>query len=212
MLRHFAARTAIAGQGDGHLVQEPRDEEVARMGPRRRWLWLAPVAVVLGGCGGSGESPSAGPSESEAARQVLSGFLDAVRKGDDEAATALLSPRARQKLTPPASDTARFELGKVEKVSSDEVRIDCTWSDFDPYGERQTDESQWHLRRGSEGWRVTGMSFRVFADAPPVRWDFEDPEDMARKQQWVEAERRRRGPGSPLQARDGENSGNRVRR
>jgi len=59
---------------------------------------------------------------------------------------------------------------------------------------------------------VTGMSCRVFADAPPVRWDFEDPEDMARKQQWVEAERRRRGRGNPLQARDGENSENGVRR
>ena len=183
------------------------------MGPRRRWWWLAPVAMVLGGCGGSGEAPSAGESESAAARQVLSEFLDAVRKGDDEAATALLSPAARKSpLKPPASDTARFELGKAEKVSSDEVQVDCTWSDLDRYGERVTDESQWHLRREAEGWRVTGMSFRVFADAPPVRWDFEDPEDMARKQQWVEAERRRRGRGNPLQARDGENSENGVRR
>jgi len=182
------------------------------MGHRRWWLWLAPAAIVLSGCGGPGETPSAGPSKSAAARQVLSEFLDAVRRGDDEAATALLSPRARQKLTPPASDTARFELGNVEEISPDEVRVDCTWSDLDPYGKRQTDESQWHLRRLAEGWRVTGMSFRVFPDAPPIRWDFEDPEDMVRKQQWVEAERRRRGLESPLQARDGENSGDGVRR
>jgi len=188
------------------------------MGPRRRWVWLATAAIVLSGCGGSGEEPSAGPSEFAAARRVLSEFLDAVRNGDDETAIALLSPLAQQELsagncfTPSASDTARFELGEVEKVSSDEVQVDCRWSDLDPYGERQTDEAQWHLRRGRDGWRVVGVSYRVFQDAPPIRLSFEDPEDMVRKQQWVEAELRRRGPGSPLQAQDGENSGNAVRR
>jgi len=188
------------------------------MEDRRQWLWLAPAAIVLCGCGGPGEAPPAGPSDPAAAQRVLSEFLDAVRNGDDEAATALLSPAAQQKLsgsnhfTPRASDTARFEIGEVEKVSADEVRVDCTWSDFDPYGERQTDRARWHLRRVAEGWRVVGVSYRVFPEARPIRLNFEDPEDMVRRQQWVEDERLRRGPGHATQAREAQNSENAIRR
>ena len=48
-------------------------------------------------------------------------FLEAVRTGNDEKAAKMLSTVARQKtaalnrnVTPPASDTARFAVGKVD--------------------------------------------------------------------------------------------------
>jgi len=188
------------------------------MGPRIRLIGLAGAAIVLGGCG-SGEDGSATRPQPGGPKQVVSEFLDAVRRGDDAAATALLSPLAREKLlegnrplTPPASDTARFAVGKVEKISADEARVECAWSDLDPYGERQTDEAQWRLRREAEGWRVVGVVYRVFEDTPPLELNFEDPEDMLRKQQWVDTERRRRALVGHLPGPDAENSENSVRR
>jgi len=185
----------------------------------------AALAVVASGCGksgGTGESSTA-PGEARPNAVAESSakpdgpaaaaheFLEALRTGNDEKAAKMLSTAARQKtaslnrnVTPPASDTARFTLGKVEYVNDDGARVACTWTDLDEEGKPKTDEAIWVLRREDNAWRIAGVAAQVFPGEPPLLLNFEDPQDMLRKQQWVREEIRRRTEAGGLQAQGDE--------
>jgi hypothetical protein len=176
-------------------------------------LW-AVLVIVIAGCdkfGGSGQSAATSPKAaqdgnySQAAVKLeppaaaVAEFLEAVRTGNDEKAAKMLSTAARQKtaalnrnVTPPASDTARFAVGKVDWVGEDGARVACTWTDIDGDGQPKTDEAIWVVRREPEGWRIVGVAAMVFPGELPVVLNFEDPEDMLRQQQWIREEIRRR--------------------
>ena len=132
----------------------------------------------------------------------------------------MLSALAREKtaslnrnVTPPASDTASFSIGKVDYVNDDGARVACTWTDIDENEQPRTDEAIWVLRREAAGWRIVGVAAQVFPGKEPLLLNFEDPEDMFRKQQWVREEIRRRMEADGLQAhQDGENQENPIRR
>lgn len=161
-------------------------------------------------------TPSDGPAETVAV------FLEAVRTGNDEKASRMLSTVAREKtaslnrsVTPPASDTARFSVGKVDWVGQDGARVACTWTDLDADGQPRSDEAIWVVRREAEGWRVVGVAAMIFPDEPPVVLNFEDPDDMVRQQNRIRDEIRRRMQKElgELQAKkDQENKENPVRR
>lgn len=176
----------------------------------------AVLLLIVAGCGKqAGADPSAAsssgvnetnnataasqPVKLEGPAAATAEFLEAVRTGNDKAATAMLSTLARQKnaalnrsVTPPASDTAKFVIGKVDYVGDDGARVACTWSDLDPEGQMKTDEAVWVLRHEAEGWRIAGLAIQIFPGESPLVLKFEDPEDMQRKQQWVREEMRRR--------------------
>ena len=148
-------------------------------------------------------------------------FLEAVRTGNDEKAAKMLSTVARQKtaalnrnVTPPASDTASFAVGKVDWVGENGARVACTWKDIDADGQSKTDEAIWVVRREPEGWRIVGVAAMVFPGEPPVVLNFEDPEEMLRQQQWIREEMRRRmeKEDGGLQAKRQENRKKRSRR
>ncbi len=178
-------------------------------------LLLAVVAIGTLGCGDADKSdppaenpPEAGSetpggdqaaSPSEGAAAAVRGFLDAVRVGDDERAASMLTPIARQKtaahgmvVSPPGSDTARFELGEVEVLADDGARVTSLWTDNDASGAPHTDRMVWMVRKVSEGWRVAGVAAVVFEGEAPLLLNFEDPEEMARKQQMLREEIRNR--------------------
>ena len=94
-------------------------------------------------------------------------------------------------VAPPGSPTAKFAVGKVEYVTpqKDGAHVVCSWSDVDAEGQTRTDQIIWVLRKEIEGWRIAGMVMRVYADEPPLIYNFEDPEDMLRKQELM-----RQGP------------------
>ena len=149
---------------------------------QKRWIVLLAVlaigigAVGIGGCGDSSESGSTGDNavqeapesqsdQAEGPQRALARFLDAMRSGDNEKTSEMLTRTARETaaalkmyIEPPGSDTAEFEIGEVEYVSGDEdgVRIACTLSDLDENSQRQSEEVLWMLRREPEGWRVIG--------------------------------------------------------
>jgi hypothetical protein len=205
----------------------------------RKMQWLvmsALLAVLISGCG-----KSAAPDNSSAASNTTDGavanagseseatgdaptaavreFLEALRTGNDERASKMLSTVARQKtaalnrnVTPPASDTARFAVGKVDYVNDDGARVACTWTDVDEQGQPKTDQAIWVLRREQEGWRVVGVAAEVFPGESPLLLNFEDPEDMFRKQQWVREEMRRRMEGGGSQPQTGEKQEKTIRR
>jgi hypothetical protein len=212
-----------------------RDKEVEHMWKMRWLLMSAVLAVLVSGCGksaGTGASSTApGGGDANAGAVTESGaqlegpaaavqeFLEALRTGNDEKAATMLSAVARQKtaslnrnVTPPASDTARFAIGKVEYINDDGARVACTWTDLDEEGQPKTDEAIWVLRREQEAWRVAGVAAQVFPGEPPLLLNFEDPEDMFRKQQWVREEIRRRIEAGDLQAQGGEKQEKSIRR
>ena len=205
---------------------------------KTHWLVMSAVlAVLVSGCGksaGTGEpsTATAGGDAAAATEAVVQNgvklngpaaavheFLDALRTGNDEKASKMLSMVAREKtaslnrnVTPPASDTARFAVGKVEYINDDGARVACTWTDIDEDGQPTSDEAIWVLRREQEGWRVAGVAFQVFPGEPPLMLNFEDPEDMFRKQQWGREELRRRIESGGLQAQGGEKQEKSIRR
>lgn len=175
--------------------------------------WGAVCLLVVAGCGQSstttpaGSAPAAQGQAATTSGRPASGtseaavfdFLEAVRTGNDDAASQMLTPLAREKVAeqhlvvaPPGTDTARFVLGAVERLADDGARVTVNWTDMDEEGKPRTDQVIWMVRRGPEGWRIAGVAAPVFEGEPPLLLNFEDPEDMIRKQKMVRDELRRR--------------------
>jgi len=174
--------------------------------PPRVWkLWFACFAAGCGllaflgisGCSAGG----AGSAAAEAAKSAVVTFLDAIKRGDDAAASGMLTKVARAKtqelglsVAPPVNPTATYSIRECEMVgeAGDLVHVGTTWTDTDPDGFTSTDNVVWVVRLDPEGWRVVGMAMRIFDDLPPLLLNFEDPEDMLAKQELVAAELQKR--------------------
>ncbi|MBM4009955.1 MAG: hypothetical protein ACKO4Z_12725 [Planctomycetota bacterium] len=169
--------------------------------PRRPCFWRIAAGclatVVAGGC----SSTSAGSAGTEPAKAAVVTFLDAMKRGDEAGARAMLTRVARAKteevgisVAPPVTDTATYTVRECEMVSdsNDLAHVATIWSDVDDSGNRTTENIVWAVRLDPEGWRVVGMAMRIFEDLPPLLLNFEDPDDMIAKQEMVAAELTRR--------------------
>lgn len=198
------------------------------------------LVLIVAGCSKqpeSGQSAATNPQSPATAAQTtesqtpdakadgpaaaVAEFLEAIRTGNDEVASRMLSTVARKKtaalnrsVTPPASDTAKFTVGRVKQITADVAHVACTWTDLDPDRQPKTDEAIWVVRHEACGWRVAGVAAQVFPGEQPVLLNFEDPDDMLRQQQWVREEMRRRmeKEEAGLQAQGGENPDKSIRR
>ena len=110
-------------------------------------------------------------------------FLGAVRVGDDAKAASMFTPTARTQVAqlgyqvaPKKSDTATFEVGKVQYLDGGRAQVVATWSDLG-----RTDEMIWILRSANEGWRIAGMAATVFPGEPPLLLNFENLEEAMNK-------------------------------
>lgn len=178
--------------------------------PKQLLVFVAIIslaAVNLTGCcgGGSSDKSKAAPAKTDAEGQkggpaaATHAFLDAARRGDDDKAKSMLTPTARKEITrrglsvaPPSSDTAKFEVGEVKKVSDQIAHVASRWTDVDVEGKPQSHEMTWILRRVDEGWRVGGMATVVFEGEPPLLLNFEKPQEMLRQKQMLREEVARR--------------------
>lgn len=178
------------------------------------WRFTLAAATFFGfislvGCGESSTEPSASSPRKPPAfgtgglgktpAEAVHAFLSAVKDGDEETASQLLTPLAREKtkememeVAPPGSQTAQFAIGDVEQINEEIAHVASTWSDVDEEGTPHQDSIIWLLRREAEGWRIGGMATKIFDDEPPLYLNFEDPEEMIRKQMLVEQEIQRR--------------------
>lgn len=176
------------------------------IGPRR---FAADFLVIIGsltivaatGCSSGGPAGDAVAP----AKQAVVTFLEAIKRGDDEAARKMLTTTARAKtdelgisVAPPVNDTATYAVRECEVIGDggDLVHVGTTWTDVDADGFKSTDNVIWVVRLDPEGWRVVGMAMRVFDDLPPLLLNFEDPEDMLAKQTMVAEELERRASGA----------------
>jgi len=182
-----------------------------------KWRVLGLVAITLlaFGCGKSKDNGSnqgspapmaiAGPTAQDAAaheaKMVVSDFLNALRRGDDDKARHLLTKLAREKVektgltvAPPANDSTKIEVDDATfpTPEHDIAHVPTRLVDLDDAGRPRTDRAVWVCRLEPEGWRVAGLAAYVFDGEDPLLLSFEDPEDMAKKQQWLKEELERR--------------------
>lgn len=169
--------------------------------PRRTSMWR-PIACCLATLMATGcSSTSSASTGTEPAKAAVVTFLDAMKRGDEEAARSMLTRVARAKteemglsVAPPVADTATYTIRDCEMVSdsNDLAHVATIWSDIDETGGRTTENIVWAVRLDPEGWRVVGMAMRIFEDLPPLLLNFEDPDDMIAKQEMVAEELTRR--------------------
>jgi hypothetical protein len=175
--------------------------------PRRVYsLWAACLltgcglaALALAGC--SGGTTAISTSTTDPARATVTAFLEAIKRGDDAGARAMLTKVARAKteelgisVAPPVTSTATYSIRECEQIAGadDLMHVGTTWTDTDPDGFTTTENVVWAVRLDPEGWRVAGMATRIFDDLPPLLLNFEDPEDMIAKQEMVAMELQKR--------------------
>jgi hypothetical protein len=190
-------------QGRENLAMELRSTRLAQL--------ASLILVFAAGCGSQSTTTTADAANGKggavaAAKPGAGGpddavreFLESIRVGDEAKAAKMLTPIAREKtsemhmvVAPPGSPTAKFEVTEVEMVADDGAHVASTWSDVDEDGSRHSDQILWILRKEPEGWRVAGMATKIFEDALPIILNFEDPQDMIRKQKLAEEEMNRR--------------------
>jgi len=139
--------------------------------------------------------PQSAPGKEASPHDVVAAFLTALRNGDENVASCLLTSRAREEtakrnlvVQPPGAPSATYQVGEVEYATEqkDGAYVPSSWTENDRDGVAHTYQITWVLRRQSDGWRVAGMATQVDEAKPPLFLNFEDPEDMLRK--WREAD------------------------
>jgi hypothetical protein len=140
---------------------------------------------------GAGRAAGAGGSPSE----TVARFYEALRSGEDRAIAALLTDKARAEtanngldIQSQGSAQLEYQLGEVDYIndSMDGAHVKSLWIDYTPDGEKTATEVIWVLRKQAEGWRIAGMATQVVEGQLPLLFNFEDPEDMLRKKEYVE--------------------------
>ena len=168
------------------------------------------VGMGLVGCGGT-TTPTAqnaaGPHGTTAAAkpagkpvsvpanatpdQVVSVFLDALRGGDQATTAALLTAKALTETSqrnlsvcPQATPNMQFQVTKSEVLPENPsgAHVNVTWTESYEDGPVSY-EVVWVLRRQPEGWRVAGMAIELVPGQGLAFLNFEDPDDMIRKQE-----------------------------
>ena len=192
-------------------------------------LGWAALTMLAFGCGKSNDHSAAEAAPAAAsnttnvapaapsvdAKVVVTTFLEAIRKGDNDVATKLLTKIARQKaedtgrsVVPAANDSAKIEVEDTvyPTPAHDIAHVPTRWIDLDATGKPRTDRATWVCRLEPEGWRVAGLAAYVFEGEDPLLLSFEDPDDMAKKQDWLKKEIERRSKQETTPPASGENS------
>ncbi len=130
------------------------------------------------------------PSSPSSPTDVVSQFLDEVRRGgEDSSANELLTVRARTELSrighaiqPIGSPDARFLVTRAETVPGEEASalVHSVWSE--PNADGSTTDSQvvWALQREQSNWRISGLAMELEPNEDPLIIDFENAELMAK--------------------------------
>jgi hypothetical protein len=124
--------------------------------------------------------------------EVVSAFLEARRSGDALTTASLLTSVARSATAKHKIDVngeaipdLQFQVAKPKylKNNSKGAHVDSLWSEILPDGTKASYEVTWVLRKEAAGWRVAGFAAELTSGAERQFLDFENPEDMIRKQQ-----------------------------
>jgi hypothetical protein len=122
---------------------------------------------------------------------VVSAFLEATRRGDDQLAASLLSQKALEETTkiglavkPPGTPSMEYHIQGAEFVEHvpEGAYVHSTWTEQHE-GELEQYEVTWILRQEEIGWRIVGMAAEMNPDEPPYVLNFEEPSELYRQMQ-----------------------------
>ena len=169
------------------------------------------LAVLLGsfafhGCGGGSSAQSdenaagnqASPSEQKVVdfdtsdpKQVVMALIEAMKSGDKEAKSALLTTKAREETArhdmPVATDAmpnTEYQIAEPTYLQNnpDGAHVSCLLTETLADGTKEEYQIVWVLRREEElGWRIAGMAVELAPGTKPQFLNFEDPLDMQKK-------------------------------
>lgn len=151
-----------------------------------------------GGAGLANADSGPGVSQPQAVSDpaaVVAQFYEALRRGSDETIASLLSDKARQEtsrsglgIQSQASESLSYQISETEFVSDemDGAHVRTTWMEPSPEGDMTATEVIWVLRKQNDGWKISGMATPVVEGELPLLFNFEEPEDMLRKKEFVE--------------------------
>jgi hypothetical protein len=171
------------------------------------------IAPMMIGCGGGQGTPTAdtkvsatsgiaaGPSavgndaglsaatvvdegvNTEAAQSVAI-FLDSLRRGDEKAANAVLTVRAREELAktdyviqPLGTPEGRYKIGRVGFPYAEKsvALVECTWTEPAIGSEPEMPmDIVCEVHQEAEGWRISGVGVGVPGTDQTIVLDFED--------------------------------------
>lgn len=131
----------------------------------------------------------AATSSSVSPMDIVSQFLDEVRRGGDNTnANGLLTVRAREELTrigtaiqPIGSPDASFTVTRAELVPDEpnSALVHSIWSEPSADGKSSNLQVVWAVEKEPVGWRISGLAMELEPGAAPVIIDFENAEMMA---------------------------------
>ncbi len=131
-------------------------------------------------------SPDASPDE------VVTAFLEARRAGDPQTTAGLLTSTARAATAKHKIDVngealpdLQFQVAKPKFLKNNPkgAHVSSLWTELLSDGTKASYEVVWVLRKEAVGWRVAGFAAELTPGTQPQFLNFEDPDDMMRKQQ-----------------------------
>lgn len=175
-------------------------------------LLVISFAALAVGCGGSqepqvaddgGETASSSDQGFQAVRpakqysdprESINDFLVAVKTGDDNSATALLTTDAQREawthglaISAEGFPDAKFEVSEVEYLEENtEARVMSVWENKSQYGKEKSFQCVWFLRAESHGWCVYGMATKFLDHIRPAMLNFENQVAMQKEQAWAQ--------------------------
>jgi hypothetical protein len=132
---------------------------------------------------GKSAATSTSQPPSDPIARVAYDFLDAVVRGDDQRASACLTPKAIERLIEgnkrfalPGVESTQFQIGEVRKPNPTQALVQCVLSDKSSAGGGKSEEICCLLREVDQQWRVSGIAaYSREPGRPPLILDFESP-------------------------------------
>ena len=124
--------------------------------------------------------------------EVVTAFLEARRSGDPRTTSGLLTSDARAATAKHKIDVngealpdLQFQVAKPKYLKNNPkgAHVSSQWTELLPDGTKASYEVVWVLRKEAAGWRVAGFAAELTPGTEPQFLNFEDPDDMIRKQQ-----------------------------
>ncbi|MCA9138610.1 MAG: hypothetical protein KDB00_17685 [Planctomycetales bacterium] len=164
------------------------------------FLVLTTFSIFTCGCGSKSDqasAPQSGAAEQQITQksaeleptEIVSQFLDLVRRGGQDASSnELLTKLAQQELKRigrpfefPGSPDTTFEVRQAFPVPdhNDMVWVHTYLTEPSQTGESLQYEVVWTLRKETVGWRVSGFVIDQGDGLEPLQFDFENGDEMA---------------------------------
>jgi hypothetical protein len=152
------------------------DDPTVQNGSQPQTGTSAPVKPVV--INGVGTEPA----------QAVAVFLDSLRRGDESAANGVLTNLAREQvqktnfqIQPPGNPEGKYEIGRVgfpypEKTVA---LVECQWTEPTLPGQPpEVIEIVCEVHQEPEGWRISGLGFKVGGSEETLVLDFENASSL----------------------------------